>query len=95
MVGLARQAAALAVGEENVVQSEVSLGREDFAYMLQAAPGCMGRLGSVCPATPADQRFPLHNARLIVDESAMASGVAYYVALAFLAGSAGSPLVRD
>lgn len=93
MVALARKAAALAVGEEGVFQNEVSMGGEDFAYMLQKAPGAMGRLGSAIPSTPADQRYPLHNARLMVDESALSHGVAFYIALAALAGQEGSPLL--
>lgn len=93
MVALARRAAAIAVGEENVFTNEVSMGGEDFAYMLQAVPGCMGRLGSGNPATPVDQRYPLHNARMMVDEAALANGVAYYVALALEAGRPESPLV--
>lgn len=92
MTDLARRAAALAVGAENVVRNEVSLGGEDFAYMLQAAPGAMGRIGSAIPAAPAADRYPLHNARLMVDESALVNGVAYYVALAALAGQEGSPI---
>jgi amidohydrolase len=84
-VALSREAAALALGAENVQQTQVSLGGEDFSYMMQAAPGCMGRLGSAIPSAPASERWPLHNARLLVDESALAHGVAYYVALAALA----------
>lgn len=92
MVALARKAAAVAVGEEKVFTSEVSMGGEDFAYMLQAVPGCMGRLGSSNPATPVAQRYPLHNARMLVDEAALVNGVAFYIALAVEAGGLESPL---
>lgn len=94
MVILSRQAAAMAVGAENLFQTEVSMGGEDFSYMLYTAPGTMGRLGSGSPSTPLEQRAPLHNGRLFVDESALSHGVAYWVALAMLAGRPGSPLVR-
>lgn len=93
-VALARQAGALAVGAANVEQLQVSMGGEDFAYMQQAAPGCMGRLGSAVPAIPAAERYPLHNGRLLVDEAALAHGVAYYIALATLAGQPDSPIRR-
>jgi amidohydrolase len=92
MVALSRQAAALAVGPENVEETKVSLGGEDFSYMAQAAPGAMGRLGSGSPAVPAGERYPLHNARMLVDEQSLNHGVAFWVALALLAGAEGSPL---
>lgn len=85
MVDLARQAAALAVGEENVLEAKVSLGGEDFSYMLQVAPGSMGSLGTADPSTPMSERHPLHNAHMMVYEPALVHGVAYYVALALSA----------
>lgn len=94
MVRLARQAAALAVGEENVQTGRVTLGGEDFSYMLDAVPGSGGSLGTANPATPAGERAPLHNARMLVDESALVAGVAYQIALATLAGGPESPLTR-
>lgn len=92
MVGLARRAAALAVGEDKIDEGKVSLGGEDFSYMLDTVPGCGGSLGVAHPATPVSERAPLHNAGMMVDESALVSGVAYYVALAALAASPDSPL---
>lgn len=94
MTGLARRAAAQIVGEERIDAMPISLGGEDFAYMAQAAPGAMGWLGSANPATPPAERYPLHNAKLMVDESALQHGVRYWIALAMLAGSPGSPLVK-
>lgn len=93
-VALARQAAGVALGAENVLEHEVSMGGEDFSYMMQVAPGCMGRLGSAVPSTPVSERYPLHNARMFVDESALGGGVGFYVALALLAGQPGSPFSR-
>lgn len=93
-VALARQAAVLAMGEENVFEHEVAMGGEDFSYMMQVAPGCMGRLGSAVPSTPVSERYPLHNPRMFVDESALGGGVGFYVALALLAGQPGSPFSR-
>ncbi len=82
MVELARQAAALAIGEENVMEGKVSLGGEDFSYMLQVAPGAMGSLGTSDPSIPQNERVPLHNARMTVYEPSLLHGVAYYIALA-------------
>ncbi|MGE5673591.1 MAG: M20 metallopeptidase family protein [Mycobacterium leprae] len=95
MVALARAAAASMVGEPNVLHSEVSLEGEDFAYMLQAVPGCTGLLGIADAAWPQEQRAPLHNSRLMVDEAALLHGVGFYLSLVDLAGREGSPLAQD
>ena len=61
------------------------MGAEDFSYLLQRWPGAMFFLG-VKPDDPA-LAAPCHSNRMILNESAMAHGVALHagVALAFLA----------
>lgn len=92
MVEFARRAATLAVGADRIDRNQVSLGGEDFACMLAMAPGAIGSLGVADPATPFSDRAPIHNAHFMADESALAAGVAYFVALATLAGAPDSPV---
>ncbi len=59
------------------------MGSEDFSYVLQQVPGAMCFLG----ACPPDLRNPLaapacHSNRMVIDEQAMATGVALHAALA-------------
>ena len=67
------------------------MGAEDFAYVLQKVPGAMVFLG----ATPEGGDFRsccgLHSNRMVLDERAMARGVAMHCAYAeaFLAGGFG------
>jgi hippurate hydrolase len=55
------------------------MGAEDFSYVLNEVPGAMVFLGT-SPGTrhPA----PNHSNRMVIDESAMASGIALYAAMA-------------
>ena len=60
-----------------------TMGSEDFSYVLQRVPGAMAFLGA-CPPDVAD---PLgapacHSNRMVLDEAAMATGVALHVELA-------------
>jgi len=58
------------------------MGAEDFSYVLQKVPGVMVMLG----ATPEGGDFQtccgLHSNRMVLDESAMARGVAMHCAYA-------------
>lgn len=75
----ARQAATHALGAEQVGPMQPTMGGEDFAFYLQQVPGSFARLGSSAPGTvnPAG----LHNSKLMIDESCMVTGVAYYIGL--------------
>jgi hippurate hydrolase len=42
---VARQQAALYMGKDNVLETEIRLGAEDFGYYTQQIPGCFYRLG--------------------------------------------------
>jgi amidohydrolase len=80
---LATQVATELFGEDHV--SELpwpSMGSEDFSYILQRVPGAMVFLG----ATPADldpEHVPqTHSNKVVLDESALPTGVAMHVAMA-------------
>jgi len=77
MTELGRQAAVAVLGADKVQPMEPSMGGEDFAYYLQRVPGTFARLG----VRASDNTAPhgLHTSRLMVDESSIAVGVAYYI----------------
>lgn len=58
---------------------EASMGGEDFAEFLQHLPGCLFRLGT---GSGPETRYPLHHPCFDIDESAIASGIAAFAALA-------------
>ena len=71
------------LGEDDVIQLPAPImGAEDFSYVLQQVPGTIAFVG----ARPADEdpaTAPMnHSNRVVFDESAMAVGVATYVAVA-------------
>jgi len=82
--GSAERALAVArelLGAERVreLKSPV-MGAEDFSYVLERVPGAMLLLG-VRP-DGVDRPAPNHSNRMMLNESAMASGIALYAALA-------------
>ena len=72
-------AAAAIVGSEHVDTDPMpNMGSEDFAFMLQAKPGCYVWLGSGRgPETPG-----LHNPHFDFNDDALAIGASYWVKLA-------------
>jgi len=84
-LGLAREVACGLVGEERWVDMHAPvMGAEDFSYVLESVPGAMVFLG----ARPGDaDPAPLHSNRMVLDEGALATGIALHaaVALAYLA----------
>ena len=78
-------AAREALGPDRVVEAEVSMGGEDFAFYLQHVPGTMVRLGVGRPG--AAEVVDIHQPAFDVDESAIGHGVRIMVhtALAALA----------
>jgi hippurate hydrolase len=56
------------------------MGAEDWSYVLQQVPGSMAFLG----ARPAGvkQPAPNHSNRMVIDESAMVTGIALHAAMA-------------
>ena len=81
-------AAGAALGPERVVEAEISMGGEDFAFYLDQVPGAMIRLGTGVPGS--DEKHDLHQGDFDVDESCIGYGVRVMVhtALAALATAA-------
>jgi amidohydrolase len=79
------------VGTELVeIMEHPVMGSEDFSYVLQRVPGAMLDLGV---APPEDPNPPAnHSNRMMVEESALANGIALYAGLAlrFLDGERAS-----
>lgn len=68
-----REAAVAWVGQENVVDMELRMGAEDFAYYTHVMPGCFIRLGTGNPEKPGTTSG-LHRAEFDIDEDALAIG---------------------
>lgn len=66
---IVRQAAAAAVGWDNVERMEPTMGAEDFAYYLEKVPGSFLFVGAGNPQKGAG--YPHHHPRFDIDESAM------------------------
>jgi hippurate hydrolase len=56
------------------------MGAEDWSFVLQRVPGSMVFLGAAPPGV--DRPAPNHSNRMVIDESAMATGMALYAAMA-------------
>ncbi len=75
----ATRAASAVVGAANVDTDPLpNMASEDFAFMLQAMPGCYLWLG----AGRGDKTPGLHNPRYDFDDDALAIGASYWVTLA-------------
>jgi hippurate hydrolase len=84
--GFVRDTVSRLLGEDAVIDMDVPImGSEDFSYILERVPGAMVFLGAQ-GAEP--HPHPLHSNRMVLDEDAMASGIALHgaVALRYLAG---------
>ena len=65
---LAEAAVRAELGEDSVVLTPQSLGREDFAWILEKVPGAMIRLGT---RTPGGHTYDLHRPDFQADERAL------------------------
>ena len=65
------------------------MGAEDWSYVLQEVPGSMAFLGTRPAGSANHETAPNHSNRMVLDEAAMATGIATYasVALRWLAGA--------
>lgn len=81
-------AAGAALGADRVVEADVSMGGEDFAFYLEQVPGAMIRLGVAEPG--AEVKFDIHQSAFDVDECAIGHGVRVMVHTALAAISSGS-----
>jgi hippurate hydrolase len=77
--GYAAEAAAAVVGADNVDTNPTpEMGSEDFAFMLQAKPGCYVWLGAGNGAATPN----IHNPRYDFNDNVLAIGASYWVTLA-------------
>ncbi len=78
--GFVRETAARLVGEGRSIEMPTPvMGAEDFAFVLEKVPGSIVFLG----ARPASgETAPLHSNRMVLDESAFATGIALHAAIA-------------
>jgi hippurate hydrolase len=68
------------LGPERVrAMSHPIMGAEDFSYVLQRVPGTIANLGTRPDSGPA---YPNHSNRMMLNESAIATGIAMHVAVA-------------
>jgi amidohydrolase len=81
-------AAAAALGTDRVVEADVSMGGEDFAFYLEQVPGAMVRLGTGIEG--AVDSFDIHQSRFDVDERAIGYGIRVMVHTALAALATGS-----
>jgi metal-dependent amidase/aminoacylase/carboxypeptidase family protein len=81
-------AAGAALGADRVVEAEISMGGEDFAFYLENIPGAMIRLGTGTPG--AEVTFDLHQGNFDVDERCIGYGVRVMVHTALAALSTGA-----
>jgi len=64
------------------------MGAEDFSYVLEQVPGAMAFLGTCPEGVSLRDVAPNHSNRMIIDESAMATGIALYAAVALARSAA-------
>ncbi len=67
------------IGPEAVVETEQSLGGEDFSWMLQQVPGALARLGVRTPGQPCPD---IHQPTFMVDEACIGIGLRVLTELA-------------
>jgi amidohydrolase len=83
MVDLAAATARDLFGERAFIQMPSPvMGAEDWCYVLQRIPGCMVFLGVVPEGCDHRHAAPCHSNKMVLDEAAMANGVALYAAVA-------------
>ena len=70
------------VGDLAVPMPDPVMGAEDFSFILERVPGAMAFLGTRPPGVHAAEVAPNHSNRMVLDEGAMATGVALYAAAA-------------
>jgi hippurate hydrolase len=58
------------------------MGAEDWSYVLNRIPGCMAFLGVAPAGCDHNTAAPCHSNKMMLEESAMAHGIALYAAVA-------------
>jgi amidohydrolase len=69
-----KELAASYLGSENVVDLDVRMTAEDFAYYGHEMPGCFYRLGTASPSDES-KSFSVHHPRFDIDENALKTGM--------------------
>jgi amidohydrolase len=69
-----KELAAEYLGAENVVDLDVRMTAEDFAYFGHEMPGCFYRLGTASP-NDESKSFSVHHPRFDIDETALKTGM--------------------
>jgi hippurate hydrolase len=81
--GFAREVAIDTFGADGfAVSRDPVLGAEDFSYVLQRMPGAMFWLGVTPAGHDPDHAPSCHSTHMMVDETAMANGIAMHCAIA-------------
>ena len=70
----ARELAVEYLGSENVVDLDVRMTAEDFAYYGHQMPGCFYRLGTASP-NDESKSYSVHHPRFDIDEEALKTGM--------------------
>ena len=84
-----REVATELLGRDSVMEMQNPvMGAEDFSYVLENVAGAMAFLGTCPEGVQFTSAAPNHSNRMMLNEAAMASGVALYAGVA-LARSAG------
>ncbi len=79
----ARETAQSLFGDDSVITLSTPLmGAEDFSYVLQQVPGAMLMLGATPEGAEPSSCCALHSNKMVLDEGAMARGIAIHCALA-------------
>ena len=82
-VAIVEQLATELYGEGTYIEVPApSMGAEDFSYVLQKVPGAMAFLGVAPPDGDPWIQAPIHNAKMMVEESVLPRGVAMHCAFA-------------
>jgi amidohydrolase len=75
--------AAELLGDDRAVELPTpAMGAEDWSYVLQEVHGAMAFLGTRPPEVAPRDVAPNHSNRMVLDESAMAAGIATYTGVA-------------
>jgi hippurate hydrolase len=88
-VDFARDVASDLLGERGFLRMPAPImGAEDFSYVLQKMPGAMVFLGVAPEGCSHHHAHACHSNRMVMDEGAMANGIAMHAAIAhrFLVG---------
>ena len=79
----ARGVAGDLLGADNYIEGRAPLmAAEDFSYVLQRMPGCMMLLGVMPDGQDGRHVAPCHSNRMVINEEAMAAGIALHAAVA-------------